>query len=65
MITASIDPVVAKHLPDDMPDDPYKQALCLRAALCAAALKIRPFDSAAADQLLNEERVIARSTIAP
>ena len=67
MITPSTNPAVARHLrdSDDMSDDAHGEALCLRAALCAAVLEIRPFDSAAADQLLNEERVIARSMIAP
>jgi hypothetical protein len=67
MITAGIDPLVAKHVPDadDMSDDPYREALCLRAALCAAALEIRAIDPAAAAQLLAEERAVARSMIAP
>jgi hypothetical protein len=57
MITASI--------PDDMSDDPYGEALCLRAALCAASLEVRAVDPAAADQFLNEERALARSMPAP
>ena len=67
MIAASISPFVAKHLPgtDDLSDDPYKRALCFRAALCAAALEIRAIDPAAADQFLEQERSIARSMIAP
>jgi hypothetical protein len=67
MITASIDPLVTKHLPDvdDMTDDPHREALGLRAALCAAALEIRAIDPAAAAQFLVEERAIARSMIAP
>ena len=67
MVAASINPFVAKHLPDadDMSDDSYKRALYFRAALCAAALEIRAIDPAAADQFLEEERCIARSMIAP
>jgi len=62
MITASIDPAGD---PDNTPADPYGEALCLRAALCAASLEVRAVDPAAADQFLNEERVLARSMPAP
>ena len=67
MITANIDPLVAKHLPDpdDMSDDPDLEALCLRAALCAAALEIRAVDPEAADRFLAEERLIARLMMTP
>ena len=63
MIAISLDPIVAKHLADtdDLPDDPYRQALCLRAALCAAAVEIRAVDPAAADQFLKDERAFAHS----
>jgi hypothetical protein len=55
---------VAKHLTetDDL-SDPYRTALCLRAALCAAALEIRSVDPAAAERFLKAERSIAQSII--
>ena len=67
MIAVSHDPIVAKHLADtnDLSDDPYKKTLCLRAALCAAALEIRAGDPAAADQFLKDERAIAHSITQP
>ena len=67
MIAVSLDPIVAKHLADtdDLSDDPYKTTLCLRAALCAAALEIRAVDPAAADQFLRDERAIAHSITQP
>ena len=63
MIAVHLDPIVAKHLADTdhLADDPYRTALCLRAALCAAALEIRAIDPAAADQFLKDERGIAQS----
>ena len=67
MIAVSLDPIVAKHLADrdDWSDDAYKRALCLRAALCAAALEVRAVDPAAADQFLRDERAIAHSITQP
>jgi len=61
MISGKIDPAVAKHLRDTatMVGDPYREALSLRAALCAAAVEIRPVDPDVADQLLREERALA------
>jgi len=42
MISGRVDPAVAKHLRDaaSMVGDPYREALSLRAALCAAAVAI-------------------------
>ena len=68
MIAVNLDPIVAKHLAvdtNDSSDDLYKKALCLRAALCAAALEIRAVDPAAADRFLKDERAIAHSLTQP
>ena len=67
MIAVSLDPIVAKHLADtdDLSGDCHKKTLCLRAALCAAALEIRAVDPAAADQFLKDERAIAHSITQP
>ena len=65
MAAISLDPIVAKHLANlgDVSADPHKKVLCLRAALCAAALEIRAVDPAAAEQFLREERAIADAII--
>ena len=67
MIAISLDPIVAKHLADtdNVSADPYKRRLCLRAALCAAALEMRAVDPAAAEQFLRDERAIAHSITPP
>jgi|RhiMetdeSRZDD1v2_1073273.scaffolds.fasta_scaffold500882_1 hypothetical protein len=67
MIAGRVDPAVAKHLRDaaNMLGDPYREALSLRAALCAAAVEMRQVDPDAADQLLREERALADAMTTP
>jgi hypothetical protein len=65
MIAASIDPAVHEYLReclldiDDMSDDPYRMALCLRTLLCERALTLRVSDPELSKRFLNAERAIA------